>query len=344
MYSREGLCLMKPFQALLVGLGQIGCGYDAHLPFQWNQPESSPRILSHARALACHPDFELLSGIDPSSTARERFFTLYNRPAFADLQSWKASSPNVEPDIIIIAVAPQLQPSLVTQILSVVSPRLLLLEKPVATSLNEAHALEKVCNQQQGLSVAVNYIRRYLPAVQQWQKRLEACELGELLHGSITYGKGILSNGSHFVNLAEAWIGPLNLDKICSTGSACFGFDREASVEFKVLDHGLASLQMRSVGHSGLRAGEVDLWFRGGRLCWHNNGKSIHFFRRMEPLDRDAYAALAGEPEFTFTKIERYQYTVINSLANFLMDSASYPLPCSLRSGINTLETLSKCL
>ncbi|MDB4638753.1 Gfo/Idh/MocA family oxidoreductase [bacterium] len=335
---------MKPFQALLVGLGQIGCGYDAHLPFQWNQPESSPRILSHARALACHPDFELLSGIDPSPTARVRFFDLYRRPAFADLQSWIASSPEVEPDIVIIAVAPQLQPSLVAQLLSVVSPRLLLLEKPVAISLNDAYALEKLCNQKQGLAVAVNYIRRYLPAVQHWQKRLQSCELGELLHGSITYGKGILSNGSHFVNIAEAWVGPLKLERIYDAGTICLGFDREASVDFNVLNHGSASLHMRSVGDSGLRAGEVDLWFRGGRLCWPNNGRSIHFFRRMEPVDGDAYASLACEPKFTFTNIELYQFTVIDSLAKFLMDSSSYPLNCSLRDGINTLETLSKCL
>lgn len=155
---------MKPFKALIIGLGQIGCGYDAHLPFKWNQPHSSSCILTHARALACHPDFELLSGIDPSPSARERFFSLYGRPTYSDLESWRASSSDLDPDLVIIAVAPQLQPALVEQLLSVLSPRLLLLEKPVAVSHDEAHTLEKLCRNQKGLSVAVNYIRRYLPA------------------------------------------------------------------------------------------------------------------------------------------------------------------------------------
>ncbi len=334
---------MKPFRALLVGLGRIGCKYDAHLPFQWNQPHSSS-ILSHARALACHPDFELLSGVDPSPTARERFFELYRRPAYADLQSWRTSSFDFDPDLVIVAVSPELQPSLVSQLLSVISPRLLLLEKPVAATLGDALILEKICKQQRGLSVAVNYIRRYLPAVQNWQKRLQSGELGELLHGSITYGKGILSNGSHFVNLAEAWVGPLKLERIFAAGTTCFGFDREASVDFQVLNHSSAPLHMRSVGDSGLRAGEVDLWFRRGRLCWQNNGKAINFFRRMEPVDGDNYAALVGEPEITCTNLDRYQFMVVDSLAKFLSDSANHPLQCSLSDGINTLKTLSRCL
>lgn len=329
---------MKPFRALLVGLGRIGCGYDAHLPFQWNQPHSSS-ILSHARALACHPDFELLSGVDPSPAARERFFEVYRRPAYADLQSWRASSPELEPDLVIIAVAPQLQPSLVAQLLSLVCPRLLLLEKPVAATLNDAQTLEKLCNQQRGLSVAVNYIRRYLPAVQYWQKRLQSGELGELLHGSITYGKGILSNGSHFVNLAEAWVGPLRLNRIYAAGTTCFGFDREASVDFQALDHGLASLHMRSVGDSGLRAGEVDLWFRKGRLCWQNNGKSIAYWSRNPPLSGDSHASLSEAPNNLSTDINCYQYEVLNNLCSVLTGATENPL-CSLHSALQTFRLL----
>ena len=335
--------MTKPYQALLVGLGRIGCGYDAHLPFQWNQPHASS-ILSHARAIACHPNFELLSGVDPSPIARERFFNLYNRPAYADLQSLIASSSGINPDLVIIAVAPQLQLSLVSQLLSVVSPRLLLLEKPVAATLDDGYTLEKLCSQQEGLSVAVNYIRRYLPAVQLWQKRLHSGDLGDLLHGSITYGKGILTNGSHFLNLAEAWLGPLQLTRICDAGNSCFGFDREASVDFQALNHNLAPLHMRSVGDAGLRAGEVDFWFREGRLCWRNNDNAIQFFKRTEPLGEDEYAPLSGEPEVTYTNLERYQFMVLDSLANFLSDPARYPLCCPLRDGLNTLKVLSKCL
>ena len=332
---------MSRLRALLVGLGQIGCGYDADLPFQWDQPGSSPRILSHARALACHPGFELLGGVDPSAAARNRFAGLYGLPTHRSLAAWCAASTGPDPDLVVIAVAPQLQPALVEQLLALMAPRLLLVEKPVAASLKQARALERACASQPGLVVAVNYIRRFLPAVIAWQQRLQAGDLGELLHGQITYGKGLLSNGSHFVNLAEAWLGPLTPCRLLDPGPSCFGFDREASLELCVAAHGDAPLLVRSVGAAGLRAGELDLWFRGGRLCWRNDGQAIAFWPCRPAAPGDSHAPLAAEPELTLTGLEHYQLTVLESLARHWRDPLQAPLQCSLSDGVRTLETLA---
>ena len=332
---------MSRLRALLVGLGQIGCGYDADLPFQWDQPSSSPRTLTHARALACHPSFELLAGVDPSPAARNRFARLYGVSVHDSVAAWRAAATGPDPDVVVVAVAPQLQPALVEQLLSLIAPRLLLLEKPVATSLDEALALERSCARHPGMVVSVNYIRRYLPAVVDWQKRLQAGELGELLHGQLTYGKGLLSNGSHFVNLAEAWLGPLTPGRLLDPGHSCFGFDREASLELQVQAHGLAPLQVRSVGSAGLRAGELDLWFRGGRLCWRNDGRAIAFWPRRPPQAGDRHAPLAAEPELTPTGIDHYQHIVLDASARLLQSHCCSNLGCSLSDGIRTLNTLA---
>ncbi len=331
---------MRRLRALLVGLGQIGCGYDADLPFAFDQPRSSPQTLSHARALACHPGFELIGGVDPSAAARSRFSALYSRPAFADLLAWQAARTGADPDLVVIAVAPQLQPALVEALLSLVVPRLLLLEKPVADSLENARALERICARQPYLAVAVNYIRRYLPAVQAWQHRLQSHQLGGLLHGQITYGKGLLSNGSHFVNLAEAWLGSLIPGRILQAGSACFGFDREASLELQAGAHAGAPVLVRSVGGAGLRAGELDLWFEGGRLCWRNDGKFIAHWGVHPPAAGDSHAPLAAEPHLINTEMAHYQHFVLEALAAHLRDPQASPLQCSLSDGVQTLETL----
>lgn len=332
---------MSRVRALLVGLGQIGCGYDADLPFAFDKPRSSSSTLSHARALACHPGFELIGGVDPSAAARERFSALYGLPAFADLPAWRAASIGLDPDLVVIAVAPQLQPALVEVLLSLVVPRSLLLEKPVADSLENARALERICARQPSMLVAVNYIRRYLPAVQVWQHRLQSRELGGLLHGQITYGKGLLSNGSHFVNLAEAWLGPLSPGRILQAGSACFGFDREASLELEAVAHGGASLLVRSVGGAGLRAGELDLWFEGGRLCWSNNGQAIAFWPRRPAVSGDSHVPLSHDPELTPTGLAHYQHEVVDALHQHLLNPQQVPLECTLCDGVCTLETLA---
>ncbi len=67
--------------------------------------------------------------------------------------------------MVVVPVAPHLQSGIVTELLNLISSRLLLLEKPVVVNLEQARALEQICAQYPMLTVAVNYIRRYLPDV-----------------------------------------------------------------------------------------------------------------------------------------------------------------------------------
>ena len=335
---------MTRARAVLVGLGQIGCGYDADLPFEKDHPRSSPKTLTHARALACHQGFALEAGVDPSPEARQRFSRLYGAPSYPDLVSWQAASKETPPDLVVIAVAPQQQPSLVLELLQLTEPHLLLLEKPVASDLEQGRALQEACARHPHMHVAVNYIRRWLPSVEAWRKRLQAGELGPLLHGQIIYGKGLLSNGSHFVNLAETWLGPLSMGRVIDWGIPYLGFDREASVELLSIEHGLVPLQVRSVGSAGLRAGELDLWFEGGRLCWLNHGQAIAFWPRREPAPGDSYAPLSAKPELYPTGLEQYQLEVVEALHSHHLDRDTSPLLCTLTDGLRTLETLAPCI
>ena len=335
---------MTQARALLLGLGQIGFGYDAALPFLLDQPRTSVQTLTHARALACHPGFVLAAGIDPSPEARHRFTRLYGAPAYVDLASWRAASKDAPPDLVVIAVAPQLQPSLVQELLQLTEPQLLLLEKPVISDLKQGRALQAVCERHPQMHVAVNYIRRWLPSVQAWRRRLQVGELGQLLHGQLTYGKGLLINGSHFVNLAEAWLGPLTLGRVIDRGMPCQGFDCEGSLELLAADHGLAPLHVRSVGLAGLRAGELDLWFEGGRLSWLNHGQAIAFWPRREPALGDSHAPLSADPELHLTGLDHYQLEVVDSLHRHLQAPDACPLLCTFSDGLHTLESLDPAL
>lgn len=335
---------MTRARALLVGLGQIGCGYDATMPFAFDQPRSSSQTLTHARALACHPGFAIEAGLDLSPEARQRFTKLYGVPSYADLATWQAAGVNAPPDLVVISVSPQRQPALVQALLEITQPQLLLLEKPVASDLEQGRALQAACERYPQMSVGVNYIRRWLPSVQAWRSRLQAGELGQFLHGQLTYGKGLLSNGSHFVNLAEGWLGPLTLGRVIDRGKACMGFDREANVELLAADHGLAPLQVRSVGSAGLRAGELDLWFEGGRLCWPDHGRAIEFWSRCRPAHGDTHAPLSSDPELYSTGLEHYQLEVVDALHRHLRDPIASPLSCDRDDAFRTLQILAPAI
>ena len=180
MPAGSGIVLTRA-RAVLVGLGQIGCGYDADLSFEKDHPRSSPKTLTHARALACHPGFALEAGVDPSPEARQRFSRIYGAPAYVDLSSWRAACADAPPDLVVIAVAPQLQLSLVQELLQLTTPSLLLLEKPLACDIEQARTLQTICERHPQMHVAVNYIRRWLPSVQAWRWRLQRGEGGLLV-------------------------------------------------------------------------------------------------------------------------------------------------------------------
>ena len=144
--------------------------------------------------------------------------------------------------------------------------------------------------------VAVNYIRRYLPVVLELQSLLKEGHLGDLIHGRLVYGKGLLSNGSHFVNLAEAWLGPLSSGAVLEQGPAFAGFDQEASLALTASSHNDAVLHVQSIGGAGLRAGELDLWFSQGRLLWSNDGSSVQWWHLGDAAVGDSHRPLMTEP------------------------------------------------
>ena len=230
----------------------------------------------------CHPGVDLLGAVDPDQTARDRFSRAYQLPAWPSLMELCNGRAGLQVDLVVVAVPPAVQPALVEQLLNCVCPRLVLLEKPVATHPSAAERLHQVCKRQRGMIVAVNYIRRYLPVVQMLQTSLLAGELGEFLHGHLVYGKGLLSNGSHFVNLAEAWLGSLYQIGSVMRGSKCESFDYETNLTLYVGSDANARLHVSSIGSCGLRAGELDLWFTAGRLCWENSGRSLLLWK---PID-----------------------------------------------------------
>lgn len=332
---------MKPLKALLVGLGQIGCGYDIDVPFVPDKPQSGPFTYTHARALMCHPDVDFLGAIDPSTVARNTFSSVYNLPAFDDISGFLQHFNDAIVDLIVFAVPPSLQPSMVGRYLSILNPRILLLEKPLAVCNEDARFLYDMCSKKKNLLVAVNYIRRFLPSVLDCKSLLIQGQLGEFLHGSLVYGKGLLSNASHFVNLAEYWLGPLQLKSVLDIGPHAFGFDRESSIILNSECYAKSSIYVHSIGTSGLRAGELDLWFSNGRLLWSNDGGSIHIWGLDASPSSDTYCSLSARARVIASGLEHYQHLVLDNVLRHYSNPTHVPLQCDLDSGLTTLKLLN---
>ena len=94
------------YKALVIGLGQIGMGYDL-------EADPQLRVETLARAFAKHGEFDLVGGADSSAAWRELFIH-YARPAFSSVA---AAFEDTTPSVIAIAVPTETHYSVLLEVM-----------------------------------------------------------------------------------------------------------------------------------------------------------------------------------------------------------------------------------
>ena len=80
------------------------------------------------------------------------------------------------------------------------SPKLLLIEKPLSFSFEEAKEIIQI-GTEKNFSLAVNYIREFEPHHRALIDKINDEELGFPIKIVCWYSKGFINNGSHFLQL-----------------------------------------------------------------------------------------------------------------------------------------------
>ena len=155
-----------PYKCLIVGLGQIGMGYDLSL-----EPERA--IFTHTRAFSVHPSFEIVGAVDTSAAKRLIFEAQFRRPAYVDIQS---AMKELSSDIVIISSPTAYHCKHVREVLALAKPLAILCEKPLSYDLAEAHEIVHSC-EKSGVKLFVNYMRRSDPGVIEVKKESQMAAL-----------------------------------------------------------------------------------------------------------------------------------------------------------------------
>lgn len=214
--------------AAVIGLGKIGMLYDKHLA-------QSEFVLSHARALHLHSDFQLVGAVDPDPVLRGDFVRLYGAPAYENLSQMMAQ---VLPDVVVVASPTPTHEGVLTEVLTHYSPRAILCEKPLAYEGAVGQRMVEACARAK-VPIYVNYIRRADPGVQEVKARIASGRIAPPFKAVVWYSKGLLHNGSHFADLLCYWFGPIRLAQIIDPGRE-FG-SNDAEPDFRlVFDQGSA--------------------------------------------------------------------------------------------------------
>lgn len=313
------------YKVLLVGLGQVGMGYD----FDVADPEV---VSSHAKAFATHPDFELVGGVDPDASACVRFTSRYGGWVGSDLAEGLSAT---KPEVVVIASPTEYHAQSVHLALRHAKPRLILCEKPLAYALEEAEAMVADCRSV-GCQLYVNYLRRVEPGVLEIKRRLQDGRIAVPLKGVLWYSKGLLHNGSHFSNLLEFWLGPIESFKIINSGRPWGGEDLEPDVQVKFSSGEVSFLAAKEEHFSHH---EIQLVAPNGCLRYQQGGAKILWQAAGMDYDFPKYKVLSLTGEKIATEGYKLQWHVSDNVSASLRGK-----PSSLCSGEDALRTLESLL
>lgn len=306
-------------KAAIIGLGGIGQDYDFDITDQ-------SRILTHATAYANHDAFDLVAGVDLNLEARTRFSKKFHKRAFDSIETMYRY---VQPEIISICVPTSLHWAVFKEVIRHV-PLAIVCEKPLAATAEQGQEMVSVANGC-GCALLVNYMRRFDPGINRLREAIVRGEYGLIRKGVVWYSKGMLNNGSHFIDLLSHLLGAVTKVNLLASGREFPAGDREPDVS---ITFGNVPVYFLAAREEDFSIREIELVTSDAMIYVQND--SITVKRAEESELFHSYRMLAAGVDKLPTDLNRYQYHVVDGLHRHL--TAAAPL---LSSGATALMTLS---
>ncbi len=315
-------------KCLIIGLGQIGMGYDLTL-------DPSAFVFSHARAFSSHQAFELSGAVDPSESRKLSFELHYKKPGFLNLSEVLHK---IKPEVVVIATPTKTHLAVLEKVLSQYRPEAILCEKPLAYRPLEAIKMVEACDKA-GVELFVNYMRRADSGSLEVKKRIESCKILSPIKGAAWYSKGFLHNGSHLFNLLEFWLGAFKKGEVLDAGRLLNDQDSEPDVQVEFERGKIVFLAGWEEEFSHCT---IELLSPSGRLRYENGGGVIAWQPTHSDPHISGYKILQEEPEMIANGMDRYQYHVADQLANAL--AGRKHVLCTGREALATIEAMYKII
>ncbi|MGZ8346706.1 MAG: Gfo/Idh/MocA family protein, partial [Allosphingosinicella sp.] len=141
--------------------------------------------------------FRIVACVDPDDDARRAFMARW--PVAEGGRDLADLGADRRFDIVSICSPTALHAGQVRAALDL-GPRLIFCEKPITPDLAASEAVAAECRAH-GVPLAVNHTRRWAPDVDALRKELRAGRWGAVRSAIGLYGKGVLNNGAHMVDL-----------------------------------------------------------------------------------------------------------------------------------------------
>lgn len=260
---------------VILGLGRVGAG---------NIGLAGDLPMSHLSAVLVTPGLTVAGLVDPDPAARASA-----RSRHIDTDAIVVSDLTTLPprtgEVIAICTPASARLTVVEQTLAR-RPRVVVIEKPLAMSLDEARRIVSAA-ERAGVELRVNFRRRFDPRHLRWRGRAPKHPRAIVMR----YGKGLMNYGSHLVDLLLDWYGPI--EAVQSLSAAPSSSDVDSSVSFRC--RMAAGFDAIAVGIDGLDYDqfEIDIIGKSESISLGSGGADIRRYVAGESLHYDTYSHLA---------------------------------------------------
>lgn len=329
---------MEKFKVAIVGVGRIGftLGFDK----KREQPAS------HTFALLQNKHIELVAACD-TNDEQLQLWKKYTKKSkvYTELSQMLAADSY---DIVVIAVNEEYHFSVTMQVLSS-KPRLIILEKPVATSVKTALEIQQKA-QEFNVPVLINHERRFAKDYQLAKKMLG--KIGQLQYiraslfsGLRVYKKSeeqtgfysLFHDGTHLVDIVSFLLnGELGE---CTTTHVLVDDEKAIrNVEFSVQNNSGIIVSFSISGKSRFFAFELDIVGTEGRIKIGNG--FFKFYQRKESSLYTGFYSLVHNKKIKSPKKTEYFSAMVNHAVEFLQGKTA--LQSTISDGIQDLIILEK--
>lgn len=314
---------MKKFTAAIIGLGNIGQGYDY-------SNDQCDVILTHAKALTCHKGFKLIAGVDTDPYQCERFEKKFNLLSYRDLDTLMLSH---KPEVFVLGIDTDAHFQIFKAVMNH-KPVAIFCEKPIASTVNEAKKMVAFADKLQ-CPLLINYSRRFLPGILALKDKIANNEIGEIYKGTVWYTKGFLNNASHFVDLLCFLFGDVTEIAILKKGRKWEGRDPEPDV---CLSFGGLDMYFLSGRNECYAMNSMELVGTSGLIQYKSGDSKIDVFKtQIDPI-YSGYTVLNRLSHVIPMEVRRSQYYPVEALYSHL--TTNTPINSDGHSGLYALNVV----
>jgi predicted dehydrogenase len=180
-------------------------------------------------------------------------------------------------DVMSICTPEHVRLELLRTVLSRSEARVLFLEKPVATTVEEAEAIAELVERYRR-TVVVNFSRRWSEGARHIRQAVQSEEFGKLTHIHLRYTRGVHNNGSHLFDLVRFVAG--QIERVQVVRQVATNMDRKGDPTFSflfTLDNGVPGYAEAFDDRNFLMF-EMELYFDKGKIELLRTGDEIRFY------------------------------------------------------------------